>query len=170
MLKLGNYLSVQTHKLCAKARESSLYRRTNHVLKLGEYLPVQTHKLCAKARELSLCTDAQTMFITVLRRRTELFSKSFIPSTTSYWNSLPMCIRNADFLNSFKSQLKSSIFKVPRIPQQFISGSRVFSVLHCRIRNNCSNLNSDLFLNHLRTNAVYEWDSEIEDSEHYFFK
>ena len=78
--------------------------------------------------------------ITVLRRRTELFSKSFIPSTTSYWNSLPMCIRNADSLNSFKSQLKSSIFKVPKIPQQFIFGSCVFSVLHCRIRNNCSNL------------------------------
>ena len=90
--------------------------------------------------------------------------------STSYLNSLPMCIRNADSLNSFKSQLKSSIFKVPRIPQQFISGSRVFSVLHCRSRNNCSNLNSDLCLNHLRTNAVCEWCSEIEDSEHYFCK
>ena len=56
------------------------------------------------------------------------------------------------------------------VPQQFISGRRVFSVLHCRIRNNCSNLNGDLFLNHLRTNAVCEWDSEIDDSEHYFFK
>ena len=91
----------------------------------------------------------------LVKQKNRAVSQSFIPSTTSYWNSLPMCIRNADSLNSFKSQLKSSIFKVPRIPQQFISSTHVFSVLQCRIWNNCSNLNNDLFLHYLRT-SLYE--------------
>lgn len=108
--------------------------------------------------------------ISVLNRRTEIFSRSFIPSTITYWNSIPLSIRNADSINSFKSQLKTSIFKVPRVPQQFLTGNRVFSIYHCRIRNNCSNLNNDLFRNHLRPNATCEWDFEIEDAEHYFFK
>lgn len=108
--------------------------------------------------------------ITVLNRRTELFSKSFIPSTTNYWNNLPLSIRNADSVNSFKSQLKASIFKVTTVPQYFITGNRVFSIYHCRIRNNCSNLNSDLFRNHLRPDTACECGFEIEDSEHYFFK
>lgn len=106
--------------------------------------------------------------ITVLNRRTELFSKSFIPSTTNYWNNLPLSIRNADSVNSFKSQLKASIFKVTTVPQYFITGNRVFSIYHCRIRNNCSNLNSDLFRNHLRPDTACECGFEIEDSEHSF--
>ena len=51
--------------------------------------------------------------ITVLRRRTELFSKSFIPSTTSYWNSLPMCIRNATLLILLNINLSLLYLKSP---------------------------------------------------------
>ena len=46
---------------------------------------------------------------------------------------------------------------------------RHMSVLHARIRNNCSNLNTDLFNNHLRDNPLCIWCYEIEDGEHYFF-
>ena len=80
---------------------------------------------------------------------------------------IPLSIRNAHSINSFKSQLKTSIFNVKRVPQQSLTGNRVFSIYHCRTRNNCSNLNNDLFRNYLRPNATCEWDSEIEDAGHY---
>lgn len=108
--------------------------------------------------------------ITVTNRRTELFSKSFIPSTINYWNSLPLPIRNSDSVESFKNKLKTSIFKVPVVPQYFITGKRAFSVYHCRIRNNCSNLNDDLFNNFLRASPICDCGFENEDAEHYFFK
>ena len=44
------------------------------------------------------------------------------------------------------------------------------SVLHCRIRNFCSNLHNDLFHNHLRYNPFCDCLEEIEDAEHYFFR
>ena len=50
-----------------------------------------------------------------------------------------------------------------------LSENQYLSVLHARIRNNCSNLNTDLFINHLRDNPLCNWCYEIEDSEHYFF-
>ena len=43
------------------------------------------------------------------------------------------------------------------------------SVVHARIRNNCSNLNNDLFIDHLCDNPLCNWCIEIEDGEHYFF-
>ena len=40
---------------------------------------------------------------------------------------------------------------------------------HCGIRNNCSNLNEDLFNNHLKLTAACDCGFESEDAEHYFF-
>ena len=39
---------------------------------------------------------------------------------------------------------------------------------HCRLRNKCSNLNNDLFNNHLRYTTACECGSEREEVEHYF--
>ena len=43
------------------------------------------------------------------------------------------------------------------------------SVSHARLRNNCSNLNNDLFINHLRERPFCSWCNVIEDAKHYFF-
>ena len=37
------------------------------------------------------------------------------------------------------------------------------------LEKNCSNLNNDLFINHLHDNPLSNWHNEIEDGEHYFF-
>ena len=44
------------------------------------------------------------------------------------------------------------------------------SVILARLRNNCSNLNNDLFRNHIRTDSCCPHCGHIEDAEHYFFK
>ena len=49
-------------------------------------------------------------------------------------------------------------------------GKRKQSILHCRIRNFCSNLNNDLFNNHLRDSPLCKCLEWVEDAEHYFFR
>ena len=61
------------------------------------------------------------------------------------------------------------MFRSPEIPNYFISSQRISSVYHCRIRNNCSNLNEDLFNNHLKLTAACDCGFESEDAEHYLF-
>ena len=42
--------------------------------------------------------------------------------------------------------------------------------MHARIRNKCSNLSHDLFINHLSPNPLCSCNSEIENAEHFFFR
>ena len=59
---------------------------------------------------------------------------------------------------------------IPSVPSIYSVGNRYLSVLHARIRNNCSDLNQDLFRNHLRDNPLCTCNSvDSENSEHYFF-
>lgn len=108
--------------------------------------------------------------ISTMNRRTEIFAKSFIPSGSLLWNNLPLQIRSETSINSFKLKLKQSIYISPQIPKYFIHGKRVESVFHCRIRNNCSNLNKDLYDNHLKESPLCNCGTGIENAEHYFFK
>ena len=45
---------------------------------------------------------------------------------------------------------------------------RLLSVLHARIRNNCSDLNNDLVQNHLRNDPYCSCGNDIENAHHYF--
>ena len=49
-------------------------------------------------------------------------------------------------------------------------GKYQLSVMHARIRNNCSNLSYDLYLNHLISNPLCSCNLEIEDAEHFLFR
>ena len=44
------------------------------------------------------------------------------------------------------------------------------SVLHARLRNKCSSLNSDLLRNHIRNNPLSDLRNVVEDAYHYFFQ
>ncbi len=44
-----------------------------------------------------------------------------------------------------------------------------YSLFHARIRNRCSNLNGDLFRNHLSTSPKCQCGCVIEDADHFFF-
>ena len=48
-------------------------------------------------------------------------------------------------------------------------GKRFESVHHARIRNNCSNLNNDLYSNHLVLSAFCDCGEDIEDAKHFLF-
>ncbi len=56
-------------------------------------------------------------FVT-LARRTELYSKSFIPSSVALWNDLSQDMKESASLNVFKSNLKR-LFKPPVVPDFF---------------------------------------------------
>ena len=49
-------------------------------------------------------------------------------------------------------------------------GNRYSSIIHARLRNNCSSLNNDFFRNHVRDNPLCEWCCVIEDATHFFFQ
>ena len=48
-------------------------------------------------------------------------------------------------------------------------GNRYTSVLHARLRNNCSSLNNDHFRNYIRDNPLCDLCGVIEDTTHYSF-
>ena len=107
--------------------------------------------------------------ITVPFCRTEIARKSCIPSSITLWNSLDEELRNSSTLASFKYQLKNLQNK-SKVPHYYTVGNRFLSVLHARIRNNCSNLSSDLFMNHLSLSSMCRCSDESEDAEHFFFR
>ena len=98
--------------------------------------------------EISTYTLRNQNDITVPFCRTEISRKSCIPSSISAWNSLDIELRNAPSMASFKYQLKK-YQNNSKVPTYYRAGNRYISVLHARVRNNCSNLFSDLYINHL---------------------
>ena len=107
--------------------------------------------------------------ITIPFCRTEIFRKSCIPSGIALWNSLHESLRNSSTLNSFKYQMKRELVDVQKVPPYYIYEDRYLSVMHSRIRNNCSNLSNDLYLNHLTMNPLCSCNQEIENAEHFSF-
>ena len=101
--------------------------------------------------------------------RTEISRKSCIPSSVSLWNSLDNDIRIADSLSSFKSSIKSQRQNNSKVPPYFLSGDRHLSVQHVRIRNNCSNLKSDLYEKHLCPSPLCNCNTAVEDAAYDFF-
>ena len=107
--------------------------------------------------------------ITVPFCRKELFRNSCIPSSVPLWNNLDENIRNSSSFSSFKYEIKRHNSTIHGVPQHYLYGDRYLSVMHARIRNECSNLNSDLHQNALLVNPFCNCNLEIENAEHYFF-
>ena len=102
--------------------------------------------------------------------RTEIFKKSCIPSSISFWNAADNTLKDSNSLQSFKYQQKRISSVNLKVPSYYIAGNRRLSVLHARMRNNCSNLNLDLFNNFLRPDSFCSCLQEPENAEHYLFK
>ena len=107
--------------------------------------------------------------ITVPFNRTETARKSCIPSSITLWNSLDAELRNSSSVASFKHQLKDRQNN-SKFQSYYLSGNRFLSVLHARLRNNCSNLSSDLLRMFLSPSPNCRCSEESEDVEHYFFR
>jgi len=107
--------------------------------------------------------------INLVKTRTTLFKKSCIPSAISLWNSLDTNVRSSTSLPSFKNITCSNPNKIGG-NHLFLFGKRYISVLHARIRNGCSDLNFDLYNNHLRDSPQCDCSERLETSDHYFFQ
>ncbi len=68
-------------------------------------------------------------FVTVARR-TELYSKYFIPSSTKMWNELDNEIKCSLSLSIFTNNLKQ-LFKPPVVPDYFLISDRSFISVSC---------------------------------------
>ena len=107
--------------------------------------------------------------INLVACRTELMTKSFIPSAVTLWNDLSDDIKSLQSLSQLKFRILQT-FHVSDVPKHFFVGKRHLSVVHTRIRNRCSNLNFDLFSNYISQNASCKCGYDQEDAEHYFFR
>ncbi len=72
-------------------------------------------------------------------------------------------------ITPFKSKITKQLYTDYNVPLHYLKGDRFVSVIHARLRNNCSNLNSDLCNNHIRDDPYCDCAEIVEDAEHYFF-
>ena len=105
-----------------------------------------------------------------VRTRTEIFKMSCIPSSVLLWNSLSDDIKYAPSFVTFQNSLRNQMFNIPTVPAYFLQGNRKFSILHARLRNNCSDLNGDLYLNHLRNDSICACGNSNESSLHFLLE
>ena len=105
--------------------------------------------------------------VTVPFTRTEISHRSCIPSSISLWNSLNL--RETSSVATFKYQLKN-LRTNSKVPSYFINGDRYLSKLYARIRNNCSYLKNDLYINHLSPSPNCGCANVRDDAEHFFFR
>ena len=103
-------------------------------------------------------------------RRTALYENSFIPSAVDCWNNLPEHLRNSPSISCFKHILLKTKFPTREAPLHYLHGSRRLSVIHARLRNNCSDLKHDLFNNYVSASDKCQVCNEIVNAEHSYFK
>jgi len=96
--------------------------------------------------------------IPVPKTRTELYKKSFIPSTISLWNELPVDKRN---MNALEQEAKKSCNIL------FYTGIRDQNIKHAQMRLKCSRLNAHLFSLHVTDSPRCSCGYDYEDSDHY---
>ena len=88
-------------------------------------------------------------------------------STVSLWNNLDISIRNSPTLSPFKNRVKADIYKTPTY---YNEGPRKLSILHTRLRHQCSSLNADLSKIHIINNFKCNCGASFEDAIHYFLE
>jgi len=98
--------------------------------------------------------------------RTTTYSNSFVPSTITEWNKLPLDTRNAVSLTSFKHLLNIDV-KKPNILYNY--GKRRQQMLHSRLRTKCSSLNQHLFKCNIVLSPLCTCGA-IESVSHYFLE
>ena len=141
-----------------------MYKATHQMV--PEYIADLIPPLIADTTQYALrnITDLRN-----ISTRTTISQKSCIPSSIYIWNNLNENQKNVYSFSTFK-KLISSRFPITPVPAYYLEGNRFLSVMHARIRNKCSGLNSDLFHNNLRNSQLCTCSVESEDAEHYFFR
>ena len=105
-------------------------------------------------------SDLQT-----INTRTNLYYRSFLPSTICEWNNLPPEAKQSVTVNNFKICLNKD---KQLVPTYYYTGNRSAQILHTRLRTNCSSLNFYLFTKNVIDSPLCRCGS-IENVQHYFF-
>ena len=108
-----------------------------------------SHMFPPLVRETTQYPLGNNKYVMLPFARAEISRRSCIPSSISSWNSLEHDFREAQNVNAFKYQLMKHKFSTSQVPLYYFDGERYFSVMHSRMRNNCSNLKHDMYSNHL---------------------
>ena len=95
--------------------------------------------------------------------------KFIYPIIGKLWNDLSPDIKSLQSLSLFKSKILQT-FNASKVPSWYFVGDIKLSVLHIRLRNKCSDLNFDLFTNHVKNSASCICGHLVEDAEHFFFQ
>ena len=111
--------------------------------------------------DLRNANDLANMFA-----RTELFAKSFYPSTIRAWNDLPESTKNENSLSTFKRLLNSATNKPP---PYYYYGDRNRQILHTQLILECSSLNDHLFKKSITDNPNCSCGAR-ETSDHFLLK
>ena len=101
--------------------------------------------------------------ISVPLNRTSISQKSCIPSAIRLWNFIDNNLKYISTLPTFITHIFSKL-NIALAPPYFTVGNRYMSVLHERLRNKCSGLNSDLFRNQIRNNLLFDLCDVVEDA------
>ena len=103
--------------------------------------------------------------------RTESYRNSYFPSTLREFNMLQLDLVNSNSLQQFKKRIKPNVNNQTGANNSFkYIGPRKYNTLLCQLRNNASNLNSDLFNDHLLDSSVCRCRYENENAQHYLFE
>ena len=149
------YLKKETAKL-------SFMFKAHHDL-LSTYISDLMPPLVKTFRNILFVLNMNNYSVPYVHVRTEIFKKSCNPSAISLWKSTDNNLKDSNTLQSLKQQLKYSSINL-KVPSCYASGNRRLSVLHARIRNDCSNLILDLF------NPTCSCQAEAENAGNYFFR
>ena len=114
-------------------------------------------------------TTRQQFDLPHFRARTDLFDKSFFPSTIRLWNQLPVEIRNSESINKFKLSIVQPVIRAIKFDELYNFGNRFLAIQHTRLRLDASQLNSHLFKIGIKNTPKCSCGAPYEDSWHYFF-
>ena len=143
-------------------------RRTKHKLHMfykmsNDLSPAYLTSLVPSSFENTVYSLRDSQNIRPVLTRTQLYYKSFIPSSIREWNELPFECRNSDSLTIFKHQLNKNL---PNIPKYYSYGLRNLQIQHTRLRTECSSLNQHLFSKNIIDNPLCTC-GEVESTRHF---
>ena len=98
--------------------------------------------------------------------RTQLYYRSFLPSSIRAWNDLALELRQSRSIQSFKYQL-AKILKKP--PRYYYAGNWLSQIRLTRLRTDCSSLNYNLF-SKIIVDIPHCACGAVETTKHYFFE
>ena len=118
----------------------------------NDFSPAYLSSLVPSSFENTAYSLRDSQNIRPVLTRTQLYYRSFIPSSIREWNELQIERRSSDSLTISKHQLNKDL---PKIPNYYSYGPRKLQIQHTRLRTECSLLNQRLFSKSIIDNPLY---------------